>query len=265
VARPDARRQHAHRRRRAGLRPGHGVHELILTHDFVIAEVETSQGDFDTVMGYNPSLGNSYCNKPKWDLCPVNQVTWNEAVKYCNELSGKEGLTQCFTCTGSGSTTSCSPLPQYAGQSIYLCPGYRLPTEAEWEHAARAGWDTALYTGVDLTVVNCDDGADTALDPIAYYAANAGYTYHPSGEKNPNGWGLYDMLGNMEEWVYDTYWTSLGAGQKVDPAVTTGGTGKVRKGGAFDQGPRAQRSGHRAAYTPIMFNDDLGFRCARTL
>jgi formylglycine-generating enzyme required for sulfatase activity len=170
---------------------------VTLTRSFVIGKYEVTQGEFQALMGYNPSYFSS-CGAN----CPVENVSWHEAVAYMNALSKSRGLETCFDCTGSGSSVNCAVKSQYSGQNYYNCKGYRLSTEAEWEFAYRAGTSTAFYNG-DITKTGCD--VDPNLDKIGWYCGNAGDKTHPVGGKQANAWGLHDMAGNVWEWVYDWY------------------------------------------------------------
>jgi formylglycine-generating enzyme required for sulfatase activity len=156
-------------------------HEVTLTRDFWLQTTEVTQGAYQALMGSNPSSFTA-CGAS----CPVEQVSWYDAIAYANARSRAEGLPECYD--GEGNVIG--------GTTVYECCGYRLPTEAEWEYAARAGMSTATYRG-DLTgdPFSCDP--QPSLDSIAWFCGNAGDQTQVVGGKAPNAWGLYDMLGNV--------------------------------------------------------------------
>jgi formylglycine-generating enzyme required for sulfatase activity len=247
-------------------------HKVTLTHGFVIQTTEVTQAQFQAVMGYNPSLDVA-CGA----TCPVEVVSWNEAAAYCNALSSKVGLSSaqgCYSCTGSGSNVSCTESTAWSGINIYSCPGFRLPTEAEWEYAHRAGTVTPYYSGqndpglcTDCSVV------DSNAAKIAWYCANAGGVTHPVGSKQANAWGLFDMAGNVWEWCHDRYMTSLGAGDATDPWGDPSNANRVGRGGSwFSQkappppgGPRDVRAASRGTFANTQGASNVGFRCVRSL
>lgn len=244
-------------------------HQVTLTHKFEIQSTMVTQGQFLTLMGYNPSYF-SKCGSS----CPVEFVNWHESVAYCNALSAKSGLTSCYTCTGSGKSTNCQDATSYTGGKIYDCKGYRLPTEAEREYAYRAGTNTAFYNG---GIANCS-GADTNADKIAWYLKNSDVTYsgchntgtrclgtHPVGKKTPNAWGLYDMAGNNPDWCHDWYQSSYGSGSQIDPWGPNNGSKRVQRGGSWCTEPTWARAAFRGSYPPAYRDSYFGFRCVRTL
>jgi formylglycine-generating enzyme required for sulfatase activity len=181
------------------------VHSVTLTHDFYMGETEVTQGEYQTIMGTNPSYWSN-CGL----TCPVESISWHEAAEYTNALSVLDGLTECFTCTRGSCTTPNSP---------YTCDGYRLPTEAEWEYAARAGTDY-VYAGSNKETT------------VAWYVTNSSYTTHPVAQKAPNDWGLYDMSGNVWEKVWDWYGaTYYSSSPSSDPEGPTSGTDVIVRGG----------------------------------
>jgi formylglycine-generating enzyme required for sulfatase activity len=194
--------------------------------------------------------------------CPVQSVTWLEAVTYANALSTREGLEPCYRlrdCRGRPGV-SC-PANGAACDSGYTCgtveftglecTGYRLPTEAEWELAARAGTSDANYAG-GVGMVDCTLSAN--LDGIAWYCGNANGHIQPVGLKRANAFGLYDMIGNVFEHVFDAY-APYPAGRAVNPLVDVGARRILRGGGYGDFGQH-----ERAA---IRLGLDRGFRDAR--
>ena len=228
-------------------------HQVTLTHNFEIMTTEVTQAQFTSLMGYSPSNFAS-CG----GTCPVEQVNWHEAAAYANALSAKAGLSVCYSCTGSGASVTCSEATAYAGQKVYTCPGYRLPTEAEWEYAYRAGTSTAFYNG---GITSCT-GTDANASKIGWYAANSSNTTHPAGQKTPNAWGLYDMAGNVYEWCHDGYQSSLGSSAVTDPVGS--GSSRVLRGGSWYDSPYFMRAAGRYNHSPTHRNADLGFRCSRT-
>jgi formylglycine-generating enzyme required for sulfatase activity len=226
-------------------------HEVTLTRDFELMTTEVTQGQFREVMGYNPSRFAA-CGVD----CPVEQVTWYQAAMYANAVSEAEGVAPCYDCFDTSDGTFCRPIESFA--SVYDCPGYRLPTESEWEYAARAGDLRATYNG-DLTAV---DANDTTLLPIAWFRGNAGDTTHAIAGKTPNAWGLYDMLGNVSEWTSDN-WDDYPPGPITDP-VGGDPSSRVVRGGSWFGLPDDNRAANRTATYPEEQYSAVGFRLARS-
>ena len=152
----------------------------------------------------------------------------------------------------------CGQRPRYA------CPGYRLPTDAEWEYAYRAGTETAYYSGEnDPAACSCE--GDAKLDPIAWYCDNAGSKTHPVGRKPPNAWNLYDMAGNVWEWSHDWYQSSLGTAAVTAPWGPASGSSRVVRGGAWYGDAHYARAAFRSRLRPAGRDNDHGFRCSRGL
>ncbi len=251
-------------------------HEVTLTRSFEIMATEVTQKQYQAVMGNNPSHFK-YCGTN----CPVEGVGWHQAVAFCNELSKARGKKLCYTCTGSGSTLSCKEAAGSSGKDIYGCEGYRLPTDAEWEYSYRAGTSTALYNGT-IRVSECYpcSGSNTGAHQIGWSCANSKVTYtgcsssacgsctacrgtNVVGSKLPNGWGLYDMAGNVWEWCHDPAQANLGSTSVVNP-VGSGSSSRVLRGGAWDQFAERLRAAYRSSYTPNHQPNSYGFRCVRT-
>jgi formylglycine-generating enzyme required for sulfatase activity len=213
-------------------------HEVSVS-SFYIGKYLVTQKEYERVMGSNPSRWKSSPDNP------VEQVRWSDAVKYCNKRSQMEGLEPCYDLAN----WTCD----------FAANGYRLPTEAEWEYACRAGTTTAYYFG----------DSDQKLGDFAWYKSNSGLRPQPVGQKRANPWGLFDMCGNVWEWCNDFYQVDYyehSPGQ--DPKGPDAGDKKVVRGGAWKMESENCRSGYRyyenPGYVDVCFGYDIyGFRCAR--
>ena len=237
-------------------------HQVTLTHDFAIQATEVTQGMFEVLMGYNPSHFGSFGKGANCGPhCPVETVNWHEAAAFCNAMSQHQGLRPCYACSNTGKNVTCKDDPYYTGQKIYTCPGFRLPTEAEWEYAYRAGTSTALYNG---KITNCT-GADANADKICWYKSNSLYTTHTVAKMTPNAWKIYDMAGNVWEWCDDYFVAKLGTGPVTDPVGPSTGTKKAHRGGCFDDQPQVMRAAYRGNFSTGTRESCGGLRCVRTL
>ena len=237
-------------------------HEVTLTRSYYLQETEVTQIQWEARMGNKPSQ-SAGCGEG----CPVENVSWWEALAYANAVSADQGLPPCYTmegCTGTAGGgqadgMSCTGAAVNAPDGDpYLCTGYRLPTEAEWEYAYRAGTTTAFYDG-DTS----GDGNQSNMDVIGWYQDNAGGQPHPAAQKAANEWGLYDMAGNVEEWTWDRS-ASYPKGAVTDPTGDEANSFRVVRGGSWIDTAAHARAAHRAEWDPDHRGGDLGFRLART-
>jgi formylglycine-generating enzyme required for sulfatase activity len=251
-------------------------HVVELTHSFEIMASEVTLEVFRGLLGYKPYVDAS-CQR-----CPAEYASWHDAVALCNALSASNNLERCYTNKGSqkgcfkdsqcAAKENCSQglcavyeaSAAFAGD-IYHCPGYRLPTEAEFEYAYRAGSTAAYYDGSTSAACN-DCSVPNPADKLCWYYCNAG-ELHPVMKKPPNGWGLYDMAGNVWEWCHDWYADDLGAAAQIDPVTDKQQSLPERaiRGGGYDSPAGLLRAAQRYSAPPNSRWSSLGFRCVRTL
>jgi formylglycine-generating enzyme required for sulfatase activity len=257
-----------------GHRANEAQHEVTLTNDFEIMATEVTWADFKILMGYDPSYFSKKLPNPGK---PVENVSWYDALAYANAKSLKKGLKPAYVitnavCDDGTAVADCMDCKTHGGiktadislngvSSVYQAEGYRLPTEAEWEYAARAGTTSPVYNG-EISVPGCE--GDSVLEKIAWYCANSNTFTHNVGLKAPNSWGLYDMSGNVEEWCWDNYGDY--EGDMINPAGPSSGYFKVVRGGSvrFDGSTRL-RSAYREGFTPNYRCRYIGFRLVKTV
>ncbi len=220
------------------------LHQVTL-QSFYIGIREVTRGEYRHVMGSIPQAAGQAD-----DSLPVTDISWYEAVAFCNALSVQEGLIPAYTISDSGHTVAWNKKAN----------GYRLPTEAEWEYACRAGTETPFSTGNNIT-------ADEANYYGTYpYNNGIGGRYRerpiPAGSFAPNPWGLYDMHGNVWEWCWDWYGAYVQA-PTANPTGPSSGTYRIYRGGGWNDFGRNLRSAYRAACPPENGTFNLGFRLAR--
>jgi formylglycine-generating enzyme required for sulfatase activity len=196
---------------------------VTISRGFWMGKYEVTQGEYEALMGSNPSYFTGDTNRP------VEQVLWFDATNYCGALTQRERV------AGRIATNSV----------------YRLPTEAEWEYACRAWTSTWFSYG--------DNPGYTNLTDYAWYDDNSGETTHPVGQKLPNPWGLYDMHGNVWEWCQDWYGLYPG-GIALDPQGPATGSDNVFRGGGWNYYARYCRSAIRPGSFPILRYSYIGFR-----
>ena len=252
-----------------GRTTGSGSSNELPTHSvslnsFYIGKYEITQAEYSQYMqpssSWTSNYGIGYNN-------PAYYVSWYAILKYCNLRSMAEGLTPVYSISGSTNPANWGSVPTSDNSTwnAAICNwnanGYRLPTEAEWEYAARGATNTPdyLYSGSD------------DIDAVAWYSGNSGYTSHPVGSKPvgskaPNGLGLYDMSGNLWEWCWDWYSSSYySSSPSWFPTGPASGSGRVLRGGYWNISAYYCRVAFRYYYYPSSSGVSIGFRLCRAI
>jgi formylglycine-generating enzyme required for sulfatase activity len=224
-----------------GRQKNQGLRHRVTLGSFSMGIFPVTQAEYQAVMGANPSSFKG------GDL-PVENVSWDEAVNFCNRLSRREGLTPAYTVDGANVTWNRG------------ATGYRLPTEAEWEYACRAGTTTPFSTGKRITTDQANFDGNFPYNKKDYGIYREKTT--AAGSFAPNPWGLYDMHGNVWEWCWDWHGKYPQSSQK-DPAGPPSGNRRVLRGGSWYYAAKYARSGSRISNYPSYRNNYIGFRVAR--
>jgi len=235
-------------------------HMVTLT-GFYMSKYEVTQAQYQLVMGTNPSYFNF---EDDGGSKPVEMLSWYSALVYCNKLSIKEGLTPAYSINGSTDPASWGSVPINSDSTwnavvvVSGSTGYRLPTEAQWEYAAKGG---------NGSPGNYTYAGSNNIGEVAWYSYNSvHYRTSNVGTKTPNRLGLYDMSGNVSEWCWDWFGTYPSTAQTDPVGASSGGTGNLRviRGGDWSDAPEHLRSAYRSGGQP-QYNDypDIGFRIVR--
>ncbi len=194
------------------------LHQVVISKPYYMQATEVTQGQWKKIMGSNPSMFNT-CG----DDCPVENISWVDVQEFIRRLNQKEGVNK-----------------------------YRLPTEAEWEFACRAGSAAKGAPGAK----------EDEFGDYAWYDANSDRKTHPVARKKPNAWGLYDMHGNVLEWCQDWH-DDYPKGKVIDPKGASSGQHKVLRGGAWLGSPTTLQCTFRSQDYPVVRSNDIGFRLVR--
>ncbi|MBX3043546.1 MAG: formylglycine-generating enzyme family protein [Candidatus Kapabacteria bacterium] len=204
--------------------------EIAISSDFYISKYEVNQRVYQAVTGSNPS-------NVKDIRLPVDSISWLAAVEFCNKLSAMHNLESVYTVTGIDVTMDTAKT------------GWRLPTEAEWEYACRAG-------------TQGDFAGSGILNEMAWYSENSGMKMHPGGRKKANDFGIYDMHGNVWEWCWDFYGGQYySTSPDVNPLGPATGNSRVMRGGSWSDGMNFARSSNRSL--PLQIGSNTGIRIIR--
>lgn len=224
----------------------------VTVSDFYMSIYELTQAEYQEIMGDNPSSFSG-------DDLPVENISWLDAVHYCNARSEKEGLTPVYSIDGQSVTWDCS------------ANGYRLPTEAEWEYACRAGTTTPFNTETSISAEECNYYGHYPYEIENNYFSQGNLDTKPGEYRqttvavdsfSPNRWGLYNMHGNVGEWVWD-YYGAYETQEQTDPTGAETGTLRVYRGGGWNDFAKNMRSAYRATLAEDKGSFNIGIRLVR--
>jgi formylglycine-generating enzyme len=245
---------------------------VTISRPFELSQYEVTVAQWNAAgFAVRESLDLSHCREPN---CPASDLTWYQAASYANFVSRSNNppLPECYViddCAVEQGNYRCETIGTTT-ERIYDCKGYRLPTRAEWQYAARAGTSTSYYSG-DITVTEADQRVgcpeDPNLNPIAWYCYNSNDVTKPVGGKWPNAWGLYDMLGNASELLHEPDHARSPAFPATDPFGEAGAAqdGRPETGGNAIGWPSLLRVASGLQASPNFGGGLTGFRLARTL
>jgi formylglycine-generating enzyme required for sulfatase activity len=233
-------------------------HQVTLTKGFYMGKYQVTQEQYQAVMGSNPSYFTTAVDGESGTpgKLPVEQVSWYDAIVFCNKLSAMEGLSPVYSIGGKTDPAQWGTVPTSSNKKwnkVEMVPGadgYCLPTEAQWEYVCRAGTTTAYNSGAVIS------------DDTGWYDANSGEKTHQAGLKPANTWELYDMHGNVWEWCWDRF-ADYSSEAQTDPAGAVCGASRVVRGGSWVSPAECVRSAYRGASTASCRNDLIGFRLVR--
>ena len=238
-------------------------HEVTFTRELSIGKTMVTQEQYQAIMGINPSSFTTAPGGENSAKLPVESVSWYDAIVFCNKLSIIEGLAPVYIKNGKTNPAEWGEVPNNSNhpdiikwekvEANWNANGYRLPTEAEWEYACRAGTTTSFNTGAAIS------------NDTGWYTDNSGKRTHEVAQKQPNKWGLYDMHGNVYEWCWDWYDENYyKTSPSKDPTGPDSGTRRVVRGGSWDNDQNVLRSAYRDNGNPLDRNKFIGFRVVRT-
>ena len=240
------------------------VHEVTITKPFSMGKYEVTQAEYEVYCSYGSSSPSS--SKGNGDNYSAYYVSWYDALVYCNKRSMAEGLTPCYSINDSTNPEDWGDVPTSSNgtwnsvECNWNANGYRLPTEAEWEYAARAGDNTVdSYTYSGTSDVN-------NLGDYAWLNDNSNSTTHEVGTKKANAFGLYDMSGNVFEWCWNWFTSEYDENTEggSDPIGTSTGSSRVYRGGSWFNDSRCCAVSYRGNYyDPNDRYENLGFRVVR--